>query len=78
MLALALVPDTPLSAHLSAHDRTGGRFQRVERLQDAKGRRPEDIATPFCEQARAAGDAAKFPFMPEDDIAVVVSYVLPA
>ena len=45
-------------------------------VQGAKGRALRDIDTPFCREAERVGCQGKFPFMPQDDIAVVVSYVL--
>jgi hypothetical protein len=47
-------------------------------VQDARRLPLERVDTPFAAEARRAGATEKFPFMPEDDIAVVVNYVLPA
>lgn len=47
-------------------------------VQSCRNQRPEDIDTPFFAEVRRAGLLKKFQYMPEDDIAVVVSYVLQA
>ena len=46
--------------------------------QSCRHLRPEKIDTPFFNEVRRADLLNKFPYMPEDDIAVVVSYVLQA
>jgi hypothetical protein len=45
-------------------------------VQDSKQLPFAQIDTPFCNQVARVGVQDRFPFMPEDDIAVVVSYVL--
>jgi hypothetical protein len=47
-----------------------------EVVQDARGQPLEQIDTPFCDEVRRTHSHEKFPYMPEDDIAIVVSYVL--
>jgi len=43
-----------------------------------RGRTPAAVDTPLMLEAARCGALAAFPQMPEDDIAVVVSYTLPA
>ena len=45
-------------------------------VQDARVQPLGAVDTPFCERVRQERMEGKHPFMPEDDIAVVVSYVL--
>lgn len=47
-------------------------------VQNCRNLRPEEIDTPFFTEVKRAKLLKKFPYMPEDDIAVVVSYVLQA
>jgi len=47
-------------------------------VQSCRSMRPENIDTPFFAQVKRADMLGKFQYMPEDDIAVVVSYVLQA
>ena len=67
-----------VSGECSVYSMTRTRHGCTAWLQDARGLNPEQIDTPFCNEVLRAGATDRYANMPEDDIAVVVSYVLQA